>query len=48
VALSAGVEESVTWTVKREVPAAVGIPEIVPDDDSDNPAGRVPEVSAQV
>ena len=39
----AGVEpESVTATTKEELPATVGVPEIVPVGDSDRPAGSVP------
>ena len=34
---------SVALTVKREVPAVVGVPEIVPAELKLNPAGRVPE-----
>lgn len=34
---------SVALTVKREVPAAVGVPEIVPAALKLNPAGSVPE-----
>jgi hypothetical protein len=33
---------SVTRTVKFDVPAAVGVPEIVPVAESVNPAGSVP------
>ena len=40
--------ESVAVTVKVEVPAAVGVPEITPAVDSDNPAGRLPVVTAHV
>jgi len=43
-----GVAESVTVTVKVDVPAAVGEPEIMPELLSVSPAGRVPVVTAQV
>lgn len=36
-------EPDVALTVKREVPAAVGVPEIVPELLSVSPAGRLPE-----
>ena len=40
---------SVTWEVKLDVPAAVGVPDIVPVDElSDSPAGRVPTDIDQV
>jgi hypothetical protein len=39
---------SATWTVKLEVPAVVGVPEITPAELSDNPAGRAPELIDQV
>ena len=43
------VVESVTVTVKGEVPAVVGVPEIPPVEGSRvKPAGRVPVVTAQV
>ncbi len=45
VADCAGFEASVTRTVKFDVPFVVGVPEITPADDSDRPAGRVPEAS---
>ena len=48
VAILAGVEESVTVTVKLEVPAAVGVPEITPAPLNVRPAGSVPDVTAQV
>ncbi len=35
--------ESVTFTVKLEVPAVVGVPEITPAELSVRPAGRVPD-----
>lgn len=43
-----GVVESVTVTVKLNVPAAVGIPEIEPAALKVKPVGRLPEVTAQV
>lgn len=43
-----GVAESVAWTVKLEVPAAVGDPEITPAPLNASPAGRVPEVTVHV
>jgi hypothetical protein len=43
-----GVLESVTVTVKFALPAAVGVPEIVPELLSVNPAGSAPAVSVQV
>jgi hypothetical protein len=52
VKLSAFVTEfdfaSVTLTVKLLVPVAVGVPLIVPALDSDNPDGKLPELSDQV
>ena len=38
---------SVTCTVNDEVPEVVGVPVILPADDSDSPAGKVPEISDQ-
>ena len=43
VATSGGCEESETDTVKLEVPALLGVPEITPPDDRVSPAGRDPE-----
>jgi hypothetical protein len=43
-----GVLESVTVTVKAAVPAAVGVPEIVPELLGVSPAGSAPAVSVQV
>ena len=40
--------ESVTSTVKLEVPATVGVPEILPGEDSDSPVGKEPELTVQV
>ena len=42
-----GVSESVTMTVKFDVPVAVGVPVIVPLEFSVNPAGRLPAVNCQ-
>ena len=47
-AVCAGLLESVTFTVKFVVPEPLGVPEITPEDDSVNPAGRfVPDTSVQ-
>jgi hypothetical protein len=46
--LAVGVVESVTVTVKFEVAAVVGVPEITPAELSVNPAGSVPVVTAHV
>ena len=43
VAVVAGLPESVTFTVKFDVPAFVGLPEITPALDRDNPVGKVPD-----
>jgi hypothetical protein len=48
VAVSAGVWESVTWTVKLEVPAVVGVPEITPPELKESPAGSEPDASDQL
>jgi hypothetical protein len=40
--------ESVTLTVKLAVPAAVGVPEMVPVALSESPAGSVPAETDQV
>lgn len=40
--------ESLTWTVKFAVPAAVGEPEIVPPGAMVNPAGSAPTETVQV
>ena len=48
VAVSAGVWLSVTRAVKLAVPAVVGVPDITPPEESDNPAGSDPEASAQL
>jgi hypothetical protein len=48
-AVLAGLFESVTVTVKLELPAAVGVPVIAPDEAFRlSPAGSAPEVSDQV
>jgi hypothetical protein len=39
---------SVAVIVNEELPWAVGVPESTPDTESDNPAGRVPDVTANV
>jgi hypothetical protein len=45
-AVCAGLPESVTVTEKLAVPAAVGVPEIPPDDaDSESPLGNWPDVT---
>ena len=38
----------VAVTVNPKLPAVVGVPEITPPDESDNPAGRLPVVTAHV
>ena len=38
----------VTWTVKVEVPADVGVPLTAPPELSVSPAGRLPEVTDQL
>jgi N-acetylglucosamine-6-phosphate deacetylase len=49
VAVKAGVLASATCTVKFEVPAAVGVPEIAPVElASVSPAGNVPAVTLHV
>ena len=40
--------ESVTVTVKLNVPAVVGLPEIVPEVLNASPGGRLPVVTVQV
>jgi hypothetical protein len=47
-AVAVAFELSFTWTVKVEVPAAVGVPLIVPLAASDRPAGSEPVVVDQV
>ena len=42
-----GVVESVTLAVKLKEPEAVGVPEIVPAEDSARPAGSAPELMLQ-
>ena len=48
VAVTAGVAESVTRTVKLEVAAAVGVPLMTPAALRFNPAGRVPDATVHV
>ena len=48
VAVSAGLPESATCTVKVEVPVAVGVPEITPLALRLNPLGSVPEAKLHV
>ena len=43
-----GTDESLTWTVKSEVPVAMGVPEITPLPARDKPTGNVPPVRLQV
>ena len=47
-ALCAGVPESVTLTVKLDVPALVGVPVIWPLEESVRPAGRLPAATLQL
>jgi hypothetical protein len=50
VAVCGGLKASLTWSVKFELPAAVGVPEMlqaVPFRVMFNPAGRLPEVTDQ-
>src|SRR5437764_938706 len=46
--VAVALELSFTWTVKFDVPAAVGVPLIVPSAASDRPAGSEPVVVDQV
>jgi hypothetical protein len=48
VAVCVGELSSITFTVKLELPALVGVPEIMPAPDSVSPAGRVPEATDQL
>src|SRR5438132_7941485 len=48
VAVCTGVLAYVTCTVKLLVTVVVGVPEICPPEDSDNPAGSAPEISDQL
>ncbi len=48
VAVWTGLPESVTFTVKVKVPAAVGVPEITPALLKDRPAGKDPLASDHV
>lgn len=45
VAVCAGEALSVTETAKALVPVLVGVPDSVPDFDSDMPAGRLPDAT---
>ena len=47
-ALCTGEVESLTFTVKEEAPAAVGVPLICPELPRVRPAGREPELSDQL
>jgi hypothetical protein len=47
-AVSAGLPESATWTVKVDVPVAVGVPEITPPPLRLTPLGSVPEAKLHV
>jgi hypothetical protein len=47
-AVCGGELESFILTVKREVPACVGIPVTVPDGERPKPVGSCPEVSLQL
>jgi hypothetical protein len=48
VAVWAGDEESFAWTVNGNVPAPVGVPEIVPLVESVRPPGNEPELTLQL
>ena len=48
VAVAAGEPESVTRTVKADVPACVGVPEIRPEAEMVSPTGKLPFVTDQV
>jgi hypothetical protein len=48
VAVQAVLLLSVTVTVKVDVPIVVGVPEISPAELNDNPAGKLPVVTANV
>ena len=48
VLVCAGEPESETVMPKLEVPLAVGVPEKTPEFDSVIPAGRLPELTAQL
>jgi hypothetical protein len=53
VAVCGGLKASLTWSVKVELPTAVGVPEMLQAVPSCvgvtfNPAGRLPEVTDQV
>ena len=44
----AGIVESLSWTVKVKLPAAVGVPERMPAEESVTPAGSEPAVMDQL
>ena len=48
VAVAAGEAESFACTVKAEVPACVGVPEIRPDPEMVSPTGKLPFVIDQL
>lgn len=48
LAVAAGELESVTRTVNAVVPVCVGVPEITPELEMTNPAGKLPFVTAQL
>jgi hypothetical protein len=47
LAVAVSAEESVTFAVKGKFPAAVGVPEIEPADESARPPGKAPEETVQ-
>jgi hypothetical protein len=47
-AVSAGEDESATWTVKEELPDCDGVPVIAPDGESTKPVGSDPDATDQV
>ena len=48
VLLCCGLPLSITLAVKANAPPCVGVPEIAPDEASDRPGGRLPEITLQV
>jgi len=48
VAVAGGEAESFACTVKAEVPACVGVPEIRPDPEMVSPTGKLPFVTDQL
>jgi hypothetical protein len=40
--------ESVARSVREDVPAVVGVPDIAPEEASERPAGKVPDATVQV